>query len=123
MDKNDFSEWLEQKLHEQFDATKGLLAELVNLVELEQKAAEKGIEQPEEFMMVDDNGDLKQVDIDDLKINATATLADKLHDASLTLKQLFIEAWMMNKPSSTKAGAVRPMYYNLLWKKAGAASW
>jgi saccharopine dehydrogenase-like NADP-dependent oxidoreductase len=89
MDKNDFSEWLEQKLHEQFDATKGLLAELVNLVELEQKAAEKGIEQPEEFMMVDDKGDLKKVDIDDLKINAAATLADKMHDASLTLKQLF----------------------------------
>jgi saccharopine dehydrogenase-like NADP-dependent oxidoreductase len=89
MDKNDFSEWLEQKLHEQFDATKGLLAELVNLVELEQQAAEKGIEQPEEFMMVDDKGDLKEVDIDDLKINAAATLADKMHDASLTLKQLF----------------------------------
>ena len=89
MDKHGFSEWLEQKLHDQFDATKGLLAELVNLVELEQQAAEKGIEQPDEFMMVDDKGDLKKVDIDDLKINAAATLADKMHDASLTLKQLF----------------------------------
>ena len=89
MDKNGFSEWLEQKLHQQFDATKGLLAELVNLVELEQKATEKGIEEAEEFMMVDDKGDLKEVDIDDLKINAAATLADKMHDASLTLKQLF----------------------------------
>jgi len=89
MDKHGFSEWLEQKLHEQFDATKGLLAELVNLVELEQKAEEKGIEKPEEFMMVDDKGDLKEVDIDDLKINAAATLADRMHDASLTLKQLF----------------------------------
>ncbi|MGN6165481.1 MAG: saccharopine dehydrogenase C-terminal domain-containing protein, partial [Flavisolibacter sp.] len=89
MDKNGFSEWLEQKLREQFDATKTLLAELVNLVELEQKAEEKGVEQVEEFMMVDDRGDLKEVDIDDLKINAAATLADKMHDASLTLKQLF----------------------------------
>ncbi|MGN6399849.1 MAG: saccharopine dehydrogenase C-terminal domain-containing protein [Flavisolibacter sp.] len=89
MDKNGFSEWLEQKLREQFDATKTLLAELVNLVELEQKAEEKGVEQVEEFMMVDDKGDLKEVDIDDLKINAAATLADKMHDASLTLKQLF----------------------------------
>ena len=89
MDKNDFSEWLEQKLHEQFDATKTLLAELVNLAELEQKAEEKGMEQVEEFMMVDDKGDLKEIDIDDLKINAAATLADKMHDASLTLKQLF----------------------------------
>ena len=89
MERHGFSEWLEQKLTEQFDSTKNLLAELVNLVELEQKAAEKGIEQVEEFMVVDDNGDLKQIDIDDLKVNAAATLADKMHDASLTLKQLF----------------------------------
>jgi saccharopine dehydrogenase-like NADP-dependent oxidoreductase len=89
MDQNGFSEWLEQKLHDQFDSTKGLLAELVNLVELEQKAAQKGVEAVEEFMVVDDQGDLKQIDIDDLKVNAAATLADKMHDASLTLKQLF----------------------------------
>jgi hypothetical protein len=89
MDQNGFSEWLEQKLHDQFDATKGLLAELVHLVELEQKAAEKGVESVDEFMVVDDNGDLKQIDIDDLKVNAAATLADRMHDASLTLKQLF----------------------------------
>ena len=89
MDKNGFSEWLEQKLHEQFDSTKGLLAELVNLVELEQQASEKGVESVEEFMMVDDSGDLKQIDIDDLKVNAAATLAERMHDASLTLKQLF----------------------------------
>lgn len=89
MDRNGFSEWLEQKLREQFDSTKNLLAELVNLVELEKKAAEKGIEQVEKFMVVDDSGDLKQIDIDDLKVNAAATLADKMHDASLTLKQLF----------------------------------
>jgi saccharopine dehydrogenase-like NADP-dependent oxidoreductase len=89
MDQNGFSEWLEQKLSEQFAATKSLLSELVNLVELEQKAEQKGIQKVEEFMMVDDNGDLKEVDIDDLKINAAATLADRMHDASLTLKQLF----------------------------------
>jgi saccharopine dehydrogenase-like NADP-dependent oxidoreductase len=38
---------------------------------------------------VDEQGDLQQIDIDDLKVNAAATLADKMHDASLTLKQLF----------------------------------
>ncbi len=89
MDQNGFTEWLEQKLQDQFTSTKTLLAELVNLVELEQKAAEKGIEQVEEFMVVDDSGDLKNIDIDDLKVTAAATLADKMHDASLTLKQLF----------------------------------
>jgi saccharopine dehydrogenase-like NADP-dependent oxidoreductase len=89
MDKNGFSEWLEEKLREQFDSTKDLLAELVNLVEMEKKAEEKGTEAVEEFMVVDEQGDLKEIDIDDLKVNAAATLADKMHDASLTLKQLF----------------------------------
>jgi saccharopine dehydrogenase-like NADP-dependent oxidoreductase len=89
MDKNGFSEWLEEKLKDQFDSTKNLLAELVNLVELEKQADEKGVESVEEFMVVDDQGDLQQIDIDDLKVNAAATLADKMHDASLTLKQLF----------------------------------
>lgn len=89
MNLNGFGEWLEQKLHEQFDSTKSLLSELVNLVKLEAEASEKGIEPVEEFMMVDDNGDLQKIDIDHLKISAAATLADKMHDANLTLKQLF----------------------------------
>ena len=89
MDRNGFSDWLEEKLRDQFDSTKNLLAELVNLVELEKKAEEKGVEAVEEFMVVNEQGDLKQIDIDDLKVNAAATLADKMHDASLTLKQLF----------------------------------
>jgi saccharopine dehydrogenase-like NADP-dependent oxidoreductase len=89
MDSHGFSEWLDKKLHDQFDATKNLLSELVNLVELEQKAAEQGMDPVEDFMMVDDNGDLKKIDIDDLKVNAAATVADRMHDANLTLKQLF----------------------------------
>ena len=112
MDKNGFSEWLENKLRDQFDMTKGLLAELVNLVELEQKAADKGVDSPEEFMMVDGKGDLQQVDIDDLKINAAATLADKMHDASLTLKQLFYlgmddDATMINKGQCSAADVLQ----------------
>jgi saccharopine dehydrogenase-like NADP-dependent oxidoreductase len=89
MDKNGFNEWLEKRLKEQFESTKNLLSELVNLVKFEEEAAEKGVKQVDEFMMVDEKGDLKKIDIDDLKINAAATLADKMHDANLTLKQLF----------------------------------
>jgi saccharopine dehydrogenase-like NADP-dependent oxidoreductase len=89
MEKAGFGEWLENKLREQFDSTKSLLSELVNLVKLEEEAAEKGIEPVEEFMMVDGKGDLQQIDIDQLKVNAAATLADRMHDANLTLKQLF----------------------------------
>ena len=61
MDKNGFSQWLEEKLHTQFDVTKGLLAELVNLVEIEQDATNKGVNPMEEFMMVDDKGPLTAI--------------------------------------------------------------
>ncbi len=89
MELHGFGEWLQQKLNNHFDSTKGLLSELVNLVKLEEEAAGKGIDPVEEFMMVDDKGDLQKIDIDYLKISAAATLADRMHDANLTLKQLF----------------------------------
>jgi saccharopine dehydrogenase-like NADP-dependent oxidoreductase len=89
LDKQDFNQWLEQRLQEQFSHTKTILTELMKLTEIEQKAAVKGIEPIDEFMVVDEEGDLKQVDIDDLKLNAAAALADRMHDAKLTLKQLF----------------------------------
>jgi saccharopine dehydrogenase-like NADP-dependent oxidoreductase len=89
MDAHDFGPWLEQKLQEQFGATRKLLEELINLTEMETKAAQSGIKPAEEFMVVDGSGDLQAMDIDDLKLNAATVLADKMHDAKLTLKQLF----------------------------------
>lgn len=112
MDLNGFGEWLQQKLHEQFDSTKMLLSELVNLVKLEEEAAKKGIEPVEEFMMVDDKGDLQKIDIDNLKISAAATLADRMHDANLTLKQLFYlglddEETLINKGQCSAAAVLQ----------------
>jgi saccharopine dehydrogenase-like NADP-dependent oxidoreductase len=89
LDKQEFNQWLEQRLQEQFSHTKTILTELMKLTEIEQKAATKGVEPMDEFMVVDEEGDLKEIDIDDLKLNAAAALADRMHDAKLTLKQLF----------------------------------
>jgi saccharopine dehydrogenase-like NADP-dependent oxidoreductase len=89
MDSNQFSEWLEQKLQDQFAYTKNILSELVNLTEMEDKASQKGMHLLDEFMVVNEAGDLKEIDIEDLKLNAAAALAAKMHDAKLTLKQLF----------------------------------
>lgn len=89
MDSNNFSEWLEEKLQEQFAYTKNILSELVSLTEMEDKAAKKGMELMDEFMVVNEDGNLKEIDIEDLKLNAATALADKMHDAKLTLKQLF----------------------------------
>lgn len=89
LDKHHFSDWLEQRLQEQFAYTKTILTELVNLTDLEQTAEKKGIAPMEEFMLVDEGGDLKEVEIDDLKMNAASAVAERMHDANLTLKQLF----------------------------------
>jgi saccharopine dehydrogenase-like NADP-dependent oxidoreductase len=124
LDRNDFNEWLEQRLRNQFDSTKNLLAELVNLVELEKQAAEKGVEQAEEFMVVSDTGDLEKIDIDDLKVNAASTLADKMHDASLTLKQLFYlgmddEQTLVNKGRCSAATVLQFALENKLGLQPG----
>lgn len=84
-----FGEWLQQKMMAQLDSTKTLLNELMHLAELETQASKEGLEPVEDFMMVDEGGDLKKIDIDYLKISAAATVADRMHDANLTLKQLF----------------------------------
>ena len=89
MDKNGFSEWLENKLKERFSQTKDMLENLVKLVEAEKEARGSELTPPQEFMAVNDQGDLEQVELDDIKNRAANFLAHKMHEANLTLRQLF----------------------------------
>ena len=89
MAENGFGDWLQEQMQEQFASSKKILEDLVNLVELEEKAGKSGAEPMDEFMMVDEKGDLQEIDLDTLKTNAAATVANKMHEAKLTLKQLF----------------------------------
>jgi len=89
MDKNGFGEWLNQKLSERFAETKGLMENLMKLVEAENEASEEGEKLPEAFMTADDKGNLEEIAIDDVKNKAAAFVAHKMHQANLTLKQLF----------------------------------
>lgn len=89
MDKNGFGEWLNQKLSERFEETKGLLENLMKLVEAENEAQKEGQQMPSSFMSADEKGNLLEVEIDDVKNRAASYLAHKMHQANLTLKQLF----------------------------------
>ncbi len=89
MQKHGFQDWLQQKMQEQFQSSKKILEDLVNLVGMEGKADQTGSEKIEEFMLVNEKGSLEEFDMDDLKNNAAATVAEKMHEAKLTLKQLF----------------------------------
>ena len=89
MDLNGFGEWLQQKLNERFAESKSLMESLMKLMEAENEADKEGSEMPGSFMTADDEGNLQEVAIDDVKNRAASYLALKMHEANLTLKQLF----------------------------------
>jgi saccharopine dehydrogenase-like NADP-dependent oxidoreductase len=89
LQRHGFDNWLQEQMQEQFKTSRKILEDLVHLVELEEKVDEVGGEAVEEFMMVNEKGNLQQIDLDELKTHAAATVADKMHEAKLTLKQLF----------------------------------
>jgi saccharopine dehydrogenase-like NADP-dependent oxidoreductase len=89
MDKNGFSDWLQKKLSERFDQTKDLLEKLMELVEAEKEAEASGGDVEKDFLVVGKNGDLQNMDLDKIKNDAAEIVANKMHEANLTLKQLF----------------------------------
>jgi len=112
MAENGFGDWLQEQMQEQFASSKKILEDLVNLVELEEKAGQSGDEPLDEFMMVDEKGDLQEIDLDTLKTNAAATVANKMHEAKLTLKQLFFlgmddATTMINKSEASAADVLQ----------------
>lgn len=110
--RNGFNDWLKEKMTNRFAQTKELLENLVKLNEAEKAAAETGEEIPESLMMIDKKGDLEQIELETIKTNAAATIAGKLHEANLTLKQLFHlgmddEETMINKGKCSAADVLQ----------------
>ena len=89
MDLNGFGEWLQQKLNDRFAESKSMMENLMKLMEAENEVSQQGSEIPNSFMTADVEGNLQEVEIDDVKNKAARYLAHKMHEANLTLKQLF----------------------------------
>lgn len=89
MDRNGFGEWLTQKLADRFEDTKGMLENLIKLVEAETEAKQTGEEFPRSFMTADESGALQEIEIESVKNQAASHLANRMHQANLILKQLF----------------------------------
>lgn len=89
MDKNGFGEWLNQQLNERFTETRLMMENLMKLMEAEEEAKKDGTSLPESFMTADEKGNLDEVALEDVKDKAASYLAHKMHEANLTLKQLF----------------------------------
>lgn len=87
-ERHGFSGWLEQKMMERFNQTKQILEKLMQFMEVEQ-ASELSQEFADGLMIVDERGKLESISIDSIRDNAAAMVAYKMHEANLTLKQLF----------------------------------
>jgi hypothetical protein len=84
-----FGEWIEKQLTARFAQTKQLLEKLQQLLEAEQEAGEDERKALQDFMMVDNQGQLMDVNLDSIKTQAAATVAGQMHEANLSMKQLF----------------------------------
>lgn len=89
LQQHGFSEWIEKQLTARFMQTKLLLEKLQQLLNAEEKVDEEQMKQLQEFMMVDGKGKLLDVNLDEVKTKAAATVAGQMHEANLSMKQLF----------------------------------
>jgi len=87
--QNGFSDWIEKQLTARFAQTKSLLEKLQELLAAEEEVEEDKKSELQDFMMVDNAGELMDINIDEVKNKAAATVAGQMHEANLSLKQLF----------------------------------
>ena len=73
---------------------------------------------PQSFVSADEEGNLEEIAIDDVKNKAAAFVAQKMHEANLTLETtIFSRVSMIRIPWSIKVFAALPIFFNLLLKK------
>lgn len=84
-----FENWLENKLTGRFRETRDMLEQLLKLMQTESDANQSGRSFPDNFMIVDREGNLKNMELDEIKSETAAAMATKMHEANLAMKQLF----------------------------------
>jgi len=88
-EKYGFSEWLTQLLSTRLEYAKKMMEQLMNLMQAEQEAISEGEKPEDDFMMIDEKGELTTLNVDEVKNRAAESVAVQMHEANLTLKQLF----------------------------------
>ena len=84
-----FGEWLNEMLVTRLSFAKDILNHLMQLSEAENELKAEGAKADETIMLVNEDGKLDTLNSEDVKENAAISLAAKMHEASLVLKQLF----------------------------------
>jgi len=97
-EKHGFANWLSDMLGSRLSYAKEMMEKLMELMEAEEMEDEEDEGEDEQFMMVDEKGDLSVVDVEDVKDKAAETVASTMHEANLSMKQLFYLGLDDNQP-------------------------
>ena len=84
-----FSEWLTKLLSSRLEYAKNMMEQLMGLMQAEQEALREGEKPDDDFMLIDEKGELTTLNADEIKARAAESVAVQMHEANLTLKQLF----------------------------------
>jgi hypothetical protein len=74
-------------LSSRLDYAKQMLEKLTQLIDAEEE--EQDEETEDKFMMIDEKGQLNAIDIEEIKDKAAESVTNKMHEANISLKQLF----------------------------------
>ena len=88
-DRNRFGEWLNNMLTSRLNYAKDMMEKLKNLMDAEEEAMDEGADTEEEIMLIDEKGSLTTIAVDDVKDKAAESVAYQMHEANLSMKQLF----------------------------------
>ena len=88
-ERHGFAEWLTQMLTTRLTYAKDLMDNLMTLMEAEDELKEEGEQNDDSIMLINEKGELDTMEVEDVKDKAAAAVALKMHEANLSLKQLF----------------------------------
>ena len=84
-----FSDWINKMLASRLDDAKVLIDKLMLLTNAEEQASREGVKAAKDLMVINEEGTLTTVDIDEVKTKAAASVAQKMHEANIGMQQLF----------------------------------
>jgi saccharopine dehydrogenase-like NADP-dependent oxidoreductase len=92
-DKHGFNDWLSNMLMSRLSYAKDMMEKLTQLMEAEKRDEIESEEDEDlvtdDILMVNDKGELDSLNVADVKDKAAESIAMKMHEANLSMKQLF----------------------------------
>jgi saccharopine dehydrogenase-like NADP-dependent oxidoreductase len=87
-DKNGCNNWLDEMLMQKLNNAKETMEKLMQILEIEEETLQNGEAAQQQIMMVDQNGTLNTIEVNEVKDQAATYVADSMNEANLSVQQL-----------------------------------